>query len=158
LVFIVSASLVASLAEMEKRIISDEEEYYLGKTANIKVQLVSPFDHEVGLESITRITYRITQGCKPQVSAEVNIDIVRGSMYQIPPHSNLTILDEVVTPPEPGEFRFNALGEPLTVMVHSYKEASLGSPNVQLNISVPRANLFSLQVFSSLLKIIYGRW
>jgi hypothetical protein len=134
---IATAPPVASLADMEKRIVSKRDEYYLGETVNVKVQLVNPFDHEVRLEPITRVTYGTMQGSKPWVSADVNIDVVRGSMYHMPPHGNLTILDEAVTPTEPGEFRFNAFGESLTVMVHPYKEASLISPNIHLNISAP---------------------
>ena len=140
LVIVVSyatAPPVASLADMEKRITSDKDEYYLGETVNVKVQLVNPFDHDVRLEPITRITYGTVQAGKPWVSADVNINIVRGSAYHIPPHGNHTILDEALSPTEPGEFRFNVLGESLTVMIHPYRGASLISPNVYLNISAP---------------------
>jgi hypothetical protein len=140
LVIVVSyatAPPVASLADMEKRITSDKDEYYLGETVNVKVQLVNPLDHEVRLEPITRITYGTMQAGKPWISADVNIDIVHGSTYLIPPHGNLTILDEALSPTEPGEFTFNVLGESLAVMIHPYKWASLISPNVYLNISAP---------------------
>jgi hypothetical protein len=132
-----AAPPVTSLAEMEKRIVSERDEYYLGETVNVKVQLVNPFDHDVRLEPITRITYGTTQAGKPWVSAEVNINIAHGSAYHMSPNENLTILDEALSPTEPGEFRFNAFGESLTVTVHPYREASLLSPSVYLNISAP---------------------
>lgn len=140
LVIVVSyttAPPVVSLADMEKRIMSDKNEYYLGETVNIKVQLVNSFDHDIRLEPITRITYGTVQAGKPWVSADVNINIVRGSAYHIPSHGNLTILDEALSSTEPGEFRFNVLGESLTVMIHPYKGASLISPSIYLNISAP---------------------
>jgi len=60
-VYYATAPPVVSLADMEKRITSDKDEYYLGETVNVKVQLVNPLDHEVRLEPITRITYGTTQ-------------------------------------------------------------------------------------------------
>lgn len=140
LVIVVSyatAPPVASLADMEKRITSDKDEYYLGETVNIKVQLVNPFDHDVRLEQLSGITYNTMQAGKPWVSADVNINAANGSAYHMSPNGNLTILDEALSPTESGEFRFTAFGESLTVMVHPYKEASLISPNVYLNISAP---------------------
>jgi len=140
LVIVVSYSTappVVSLADMEKRITSDKDEYYLGETVNVKVQLVNPLDHEVRLEPITRITYGTTQAGKPWISADININVAHGSAYHIPSHGNLTILDEALSPTEPGEFTFNILGESLAVMIHPYKWASLISPNVYLNISAP---------------------
>ena len=132
-----TAPPVASLADMEKRVTSDKDEYYLGEMVNVKLQLVNPFDHNVRLEPITRITYGTMQAGDPWVSADVNINIAHGSAYHMSPNGNLTILDEALSPTEPGEFRFNVLGESLTVMIHPYKEASLISPNVYLNISAP---------------------
>ena len=137
LVSYASAPPMASLADVEKRIVSDKDEYYLGETINIEVQLVNPFDHEVRLEPITRVTYGTMQGGKPWIGADVNIDNVQGSTYHIPPHGNLTILEEALSPTEPGEFRFNAFGESLIVTVHPHREASLISPNVYLKISAP---------------------
>ncbi len=136
-VYYATAPPVASLADMEKRVTSDKDEYYLGEPVNVKVQLVNPFDRDVRLEPLTRVTYGTLQAGKPWVGADVDIDIVRGSAYRMPPHGNLTVLDEALLPTEPGEFRFNVLGESLAVMIHPYKWVSLISPNVYLNISAP---------------------
>jgi len=136
-VYYATAPPVASLADMEKRVTSDKDEYYLGEPVNVKVQLVNPFDRDVRLEPLTRVTYGTLQAGKPWVGADVDIDIVRGSAYRMPPHGNLTVLDEALLPTEPGEFRFNVLGESLAVMVHPYKWVSLISPNVYPNISAP---------------------
>ena len=152
-VFYATAPPVVSLADMEKRIMSDKNEYYLGETVNIKVQLVNSFDHDVRLEPITRITYGTVQAGKPWVSADVNINIVRGSAYHIPSHGNLTILDEALSPTEPGEFTFNVLGESLTVMIHPYKGASLISPSIYLNISAP-TRIKAGEVFTAIFSIV----
>jgi len=134
-VYYATAPPVISLADMEKRITSDKYEHYLGETVNIKVQLVNPFDHEVRLEPLSEITYDTIQTGKPWVCADVNINVAHRSAYHMSPNENLTILDEALSPTEPGEFTFNILGESLTLMIHPYKEASLISPNVYLNIS-----------------------
>ena len=136
-VYYATAPPVASLADMEKRVTSDKDEYYLGETVNVKVQIVNPLDYDERLEPLTRITYGTLQAGKPWISADVDINTVRGSTYNMPPHGNLTVLDEALSPTEPGEFRFNVLGESLAVTIHPYKEASLISPNVYLNISAP---------------------
>lgn len=152
-VYYATAPPVASLADMEKRIMSDKDEYYLGETVNIKVQLVNPFDHDVRLEPLNEITYGTMQAGKPWVSADVNINIVRGSAYHIPPHGNHTVLDEALSPTEPGEFRFTAFGESLTVMIHPYKEASMISPNIYLNISAP-TRIKAGEVFTATFSIV----
>jgi len=156
LVIVVSyatAPPVASLVDMEKRITSDEDEYYLGETVNVKVQLVNPFEHDVRLEPITRITFGTMQAGNPWVSADVGINIVRGSAYHISSKGNLTILDEALSPTEPGEFRVNVLGESLTVTIHPYKGASLISPNVYLNISAP-TRIKAWEVFTATFSIV----
>ncbi len=156
LVIVVSyatAPPVASLADMEKLVTSDKDEYYLGETVNVKVQLVNPFDHEVRLEPITRITYGTTQAGDPWVSADVNINIAHGSAYHMSPNENLTILDEALSPTEPGEFTFNVLGESLAVTIHPYKWASLNSPNVYLNISAP-TRIKAGEVFTATFSIV----
>lgn len=136
-VYYATAPPVVSLANMEKRITSDKDEYYLGETVNIKVQLVNPFDHEVRFEPLSEINYDTMQAGNPWVSADVKINVAHGSAYYMSPNENLTILDEALSPTEPGEFTFNILGESLTVMIHPYKEASLLSPSIYLNISAP---------------------
>ena len=102
-VYYATAPPVASLADMEKRVTSDKDEYYLGETVNIKVQLVNPFDHNVRLEPITRITYGTTQAGDPWVSADVNVNVAHGSAYHMSPNENLMVLDEALSPTELGE-------------------------------------------------------
>ena len=93
-VYYATAPPVASLANMEKWVTSDKDEYYLGETVDVKVQLVNPFDYDVRLEPLTRITYGTLQAGKPWVGADVDINTVRGSAYHMPPHGNLTVLEK----------------------------------------------------------------
>ena len=126
-----------SLGEMEKRIVADREECFLGESLNIRFIIVNPLDRDARLEPVREFTYGATMNGESWVNPVVHLDYPFGAVMEIRAGTNHTLFTEALTPTEPGELAVHAFGESLSVTVHPYKEASLTSPGVYLNITAP---------------------
>ena len=142
LVFVLLMALSAatppvSMGDMEKRVVADREECFLGETVNISFIVLNPLDRDARLEPITELTYGATMNGERWVNAVVHLDYPFGMMMEIRAGGNYTLFRETLTPTEHGELAVHAFGESLTVTVHPYMNASLLSPNVYPNILAP---------------------
>ena len=126
-----------SLGDMEKRIVTDREEYILGETVNISFIIVNPLDRDARLEPVREFTYGATMNGESLVNAVMHLNYPFGSVMAIRAGANYTLSKESLTPTEPGDLTVHAFGESLSVTIHPYKEMTLSSPGVYLNISAP---------------------
>jgi hypothetical protein len=138
LIIVASISLAPptlTLDDLEKIVTADRSECYMGESIKVSFIIQNSLDHDVRLEPVRHIAFMTSQGGESWVSAEVHMDYRTGALINMPSGGNYTLHSQVFTPTLPGFFKVNALGESLRVWVHPYKEETLDSPRVYLNIS-----------------------
>ena len=129
------APLTITLDDLEKIVTSDRNECYMGESIKVSFIIRNPLNRDVRLEPVRQLPFMTSRGGESWVSSDVHMDYRAGAKIVIPPGGNYTLHSQSFTPTLPGFFKVNALGESLRVWVHPYKEETLDSPRVYLNIS-----------------------
>ena len=127
--------IVTTSGDYERAIWTDKEAYELGERVEASIMLINHNDYPISIDPIFAFDFSGNSIYEPQqMACNILTSFPAEAKITIPANGNVALTSCVFTPTYPGPFEINGLGLTKTVSVTGYKEVTLNSTGISLDV------------------------